>query len=321
MVKLNFGKVITLKKNNGINENFSVGDIEVDAPPLHPFCRCSMSTVVDKEKYGDALDDVEGEEEIELMAKSFENISSKLPNFNNETIEYHLKFDDVLLKENINLVGANKPEFYILTSGLSGVFKSATSECEGLRQFIPAGTYYKREVAAYKLSQHFKLNLVPPTVARIINGQIGSFQLYIEDSKIYKLHKFQKCNELVKLATEGEKKLVLETEYKKLLFFDYLIWNTDRREMNCLIKNNKLVAIDNGLSFPAVSRKKDFVSDNFILQNKLVKDFSLENYMLEILYKINIDELSFLMIILNRNEILEIVNRAKKLLQRNELYI
>lgn len=53
-----------------------------------------------------------------------------------------------------------------LESGLQGLFKT--------------GEYQYAEVAAYRLSKELNIFLVPPTIFRIIDGQQGSLQLYID---------------------------------------------------------------------------------------------------------------------------------------------
>lgn len=133
--------------------------------------------------------------------------------------------------------GCNKTNFVELKDDGSVVFKPKSGEKEDLRNQTEAGTYYKRERAAYLVSRILDFDLVPPTVIREVNGEIGSAQEFIPDAKFYSDY-----------FHEGPK--ILKSELKKLSVFDYIIWNSDRHDQNFLITSNEKVhAIDNGLSF------------------------------------------------------------------------
>lgn len=136
--------------------------------------------------------------------------------------------------------GANTTVFVELKDDGSGVFKPKNGEKADLRDHIKAGTYFNRERAAYLVDRFLGFNLVPPTVIREIDGEIGSLQQFVPDSKtIYEIPK----DELVKGT--------LQQELKKLWIFDYIIYNSDRHSGNFLIKpaEERIYAIDNGLSF------------------------------------------------------------------------
>ncbi len=133
--------------------------------------------------------------------------------------------------------GANETIFVELKDDGSAVFKPSNGEVL-LRESTEAGTYYKRERAAYLVNRFLNFDLVPSTVIRELDGEVGSVQEFIPDAKAGARLSIEECN------TPN-----ISTEFLKLWIFDYVIWNSDRSWFNFLVKQNKLYAIDNGLSF------------------------------------------------------------------------
>lgn len=150
--------------------------------------------------------------------------------------------------------GANITELVKIKDDGSVVFKPSTGERsmgEAVNAHIEPGTYYKRERAAYLVSEYFEFKLVPPTVIREIDGKVGSAQEFVPDTqpaaKLYRDRStlFSKMN----LAARAEDRRYKES-LTKLFVLDHLIWNTDRRAVNFLLKEDGgVVAIDNGLAF------------------------------------------------------------------------
>jgi len=130
--------------------------------------------------------------------------------------------------------GANETVFVELKDDGSAIFKPKAGEYALLRTEVKAGTYYKRERAAYLVDQFLGFDLVPPTVIRKIDGKEGSLQEFIPNAPVA-----SRCDE-----SQWNKE-----ELKKLWVFDYIIYNSDRHGSNLLIKDEKVYAIDNGLSF------------------------------------------------------------------------
>ncbi len=110
-----------------------------------------------------------------------------------------------------------------LKNGIVGLFKP--------KSFDPSMSV-DNEVAAYLLSNHLGLNLVPMTVVRNYNGVLGSLQYWINNSH-------------VAISLPEEKRV----KTQNLMFFDYLIRGTDRNDGNYLYKDDRLVAIDHGWTF------------------------------------------------------------------------
>lgn len=103
---------------------------------------------------------------------------------------------------------------------------------------------WKGEIAAYRLSRHLGLHMVPPTVEREFQGDRGSCQMWLDH--------------WITMAEVREKKLnppgIKMNAFMKALFlhraFDNLIYNIDRHLRNYLIMEDwRLILIDHSRSF------------------------------------------------------------------------
>ncbi len=150
---------------------------------------------------------------------------------------------------------------------LKAVYKPIAGE-RPLHDF-PDGTLGLREVAAYRLSAHLGLRVVPPTVLRtdLPHGP-GSLQAYVEDAgddADVALTEIDGIPEafapMFALRTEDGRDLVLShslgEELRRVAFFDLLAGNADRKAGH-IITGSVLpgvtggfgtFGIDNGLSF------------------------------------------------------------------------
>ncbi len=145
--------------------------------------------------------------------------------------------------EPINM-GANKSYHMTLDDGKGVVFKPKKGEMPRIRPWI-RGDYYLREAATADLAHTLGLgHLVPPTVVRKAEGEIGSAQEFVPDTDaagaLYYVTKTQAK------AFDGNDDLSLAAA------FDYLTGNSDRHLANWLVRKSdgKLVLIDHGLNFP-----------------------------------------------------------------------
>jgi len=179
--------------------------------------------------------------------------------------------------------GSNVTEFIKLRDDGSIVFKPKEGEFDNLRIAAKKGTYYRRERASYIVDRFFELDMVSTTTIKEIGGEVGSAQRFIEDAKEF-------CE------IDYECKQRYRSEIAKLFIFDYIIWNSDRHSSNFLVKEGKLYAIDNGLSFGkdkfkpfeldgSFDFKEDFISKiNEIAKNDKILDImrlSLEEHLSE----------------------------------------
>jgi uncharacterized repeat protein (TIGR03843 family) len=117
---------------------------------------------------------------------------------------------------------------------LLGVYKPRRGESP-LWDF-PDGTLYKREYAAFLLSEDLRWHMVPPTVIRQGPKGIGTVQLYIhhrqEDADYFALREHY------------------VHEVQTLAVFDLIANNTDRKAGHCLRgEDGRIWGIDHGLTF------------------------------------------------------------------------
>jgi hypothetical protein len=118
---------------------------------------------------------------------------------------------------------------------LLGIYKPRRGE-RPLWDF-PRGTLYRREVAAYLVSEALGFDLVPPTVLRDGPYGVGMVQLFIENDE--EAHLFT-------MLKEGS----YEETLRRLCAFDVLINNADRKGGHALKgTDGRLWAIDHGICF------------------------------------------------------------------------
>lgn len=102
---------------------------------------------------------------------------------------------------------------------------------------FPRGTLYRREVAAFIVSEVLGFHLVPPTVVRDGPYGVGAVQLFVENDDAEHLFTMQKGGGY-------------EQEIFQLTAFDCLINNADRKSGHCLKGlDGRMWAIDHGISF------------------------------------------------------------------------
>jgi uncharacterized repeat protein (TIGR03843 family) len=101
---------------------------------------------------------------------------------------------------------------------------------------FPPGLY-KREIAAYRLSEALGWGLVPPTICRDGPYGEGSVQLFVRAD-------FEQNYFTIREHSEHRERL------ERLCLFDILANNADRKGGHCLLgEDGAVYAIDNGLTF------------------------------------------------------------------------
>jgi uncharacterized repeat protein (TIGR03843 family) len=100
---------------------------------------------------------------------------------------------------------------------------------------FPPGTLYRREVAAYLVSEQLGWRLVPPTLVRDGPLGVGSLQLYVDaDTEVTAFE----------LLADGNAAL------PRIAAFDVVTNNADRKAGHCLLAEDERVwAIDHGVCF------------------------------------------------------------------------
>lgn len=131
---------------------------------------------------------------------------------------------------------SNATLFVKVTHGdmaLPGVYKPRRGE-RPLWDFRD-GTLYRREVAAYVVSEALGWGLVPPTVARDGEFGVGSVQLFVtEDADV----------DMLALVDAGDDFL------RPMAVLDVVMNNADRKVSHCVVDDTgRLWGIDHGLTF------------------------------------------------------------------------
>lgn len=102
---------------------------------------------------------------------------------------------------------------------------------------FPDGTLYRREVAAYRLSELLGWSFVPPTVVRDGPQGVGSVQVYVSHDQTSHFFSQREIAELVPAL-------------QRMAVFDYVANNADRKGGHCLLDGDGRVwGIDHGLCF------------------------------------------------------------------------
>ncbi len=116
--------------------------------------------------------------------------------------------------------GSTDPQGVILASNghrMRAVFKDVDEE----------GHRYGGEVAAYRLDRMLGLDMVPPTVSRVIDGTPGSLQLWVADA----VNEGNLLSEDLRPSDPD----AYENQQRRADVFDVLILNIDRNGNNTLI--------------------------------------------------------------------------------------
>jgi len=113
---------------------------------------------------------------------------------------------------------------------------------------FPPGLY-KREVAAYRLSEALGWGLIPPTILREGPHGIGSLQLFVHAD--FQQHYFT-------LLERSE----LRAQLMRICLFDLIANNADRKGGHCLLgDDDRVYAIDNGLTFHVEPKLRTVIWD------------------------------------------------------------
>ncbi len=103
---------------------------------------------------------------------------------------------------------------------------------------FPDGTLFKREYAAYLVSQELGWDFIPTTVVRDGPHGIGTVQLYVEPERDGDYYSLRECKDRPVEALQ------------RMALFDILTNNADRKASHCFRgADGRLWGIDHGLTF------------------------------------------------------------------------
>ena len=112
---------------------------------------------------------------------------------------------------------------------------------------FPSGTLYKREYAAYLLSQLLGWGFVPVTTIREGPHGVGSLQLYVEHDPRTNYFSLRDSH---------------PDELRMMACFDLVANNTDRKASHCIQDpDGKIWGIDHGLTFHSVIKVRTVIWD------------------------------------------------------------
>lgn len=142
-----------------------------------------------------------------------------------------------LLDRSVEFAGNRSAHKSVLIEGekgetLLGVFKPFSGESAETKIDANINSFYSRERAGYLISEHFGLDLVPPTVIRTIEGEVGSLQLFLlpENHTVV-------SDETI---TENHWEAILDSySYLKMAVFDAIVANVDRNDNNMIVKTSE----------------------------------------------------------------------------------
>ena len=152
-------------------------------------------------------------EALEFLTRGAITVKGRMPWSTNVTLLVHVALD-----------GVTAP----------AVYKPARGE-RPLWDFAPG--LWKREIAAYLLSEALGWGLVPPTVARDGPHGEGALQLFVDAD--FEQHYFTLLEDRARHAS-----------LQRICAFDLVANNADRKSGHCLLgRDGRIWAIDNGLCF------------------------------------------------------------------------
>jgi hypothetical protein len=139
---------------------------------------------------------------------------------------------------------------------IQAVFKPFSGEDKEFQENEFHHSYYPREYAAYLISRHFNLDLVPPTTIREVDGKIGALQLFMPPPR------YLPENKALNTLTDADFDTLHDSnDMRSLAVLDHILANCDRHNDNYLLQMNdhgglagsrpedrQIVAIDHGMT-------------------------------------------------------------------------
>lgn len=188
----------------------------IPGPPGHPQCRCTIGVIEDKKKVkAVTLDDVMRNGEVISKEQMFGSI--------NNPFRVKLRFRGKTAE---------------------AVWKPTKNDYKKWAK----SSLGDRELLAFQIDQELGVGLVPRTVKRTIDGEIGSLQFWMDGKAVLKFGTPVGGN--LEYTLVGKKVLVSRQDMIDITMMDIIMGNTDRHVGNALINiDGRLIMIDNGSTF------------------------------------------------------------------------
>lgn len=189
-----------------------------------------------------------------------EEIRPEIGQHSNEVflVEY-LDNDSEKIKKQSNLVRFF--EIFYKNKKMSAIFKPQAGESRKMLADYNIRKMYPREVGAYAVDYLGGFGIVPPTVFKTIEGEIGSLQLYIPP---------EVADAPKRIPNVNWNNIYEHPDFKKLTILDRLIINCDRNDTNLLARidnSGGLFAIDHGTCFCSTKRNDVRIGQQYFAKN------------------------------------------------------
>ncbi len=138
-----------------------------------------------------------------------------------------------------------------MTAPSGGTFAAVYKPLKGESPLwdFPEGRLYRKEVAAYRLSQLLEWTFIPPTVARDGPHGIGSVQLFVSHNQESHFFEQRENPELI-------------AQLQRICVFDAIANNADRKGGHCLLDEaGRIWGIDHGLCFHSDYKLRSVIWD------------------------------------------------------------
>jgi len=146
--------------------------------------------------------------------------------------------------------------------GFYAVFKPVSGENTEVKESTKISSFYLREMVAAHLTENLlDFDITPPIASRLIDGELGSLQMYLSHEHYVTATKFlEECSNF----EDALAKMHASTDHSRIALLDFIILGADRSDDNMLIHTTgekgkldfnheegqpDLVAIDNAISF------------------------------------------------------------------------
>lgn len=191
------------------------------------------------------LANYQGKQEKQIIE---DELRKKYSSIIDDTDREDLEFANSVVKDTRReSSGSNDKIVVTLKNGSSGLFKYKNGESTLLANSydIERGTFWKREIVAYKISKILNIDNVPVTTPFVYNKDIGSNQKWEDGSMGYDVN-----------LSELENDETYSRQIRNIAMLDYMIANQDRNNGNYLVdqQSKKIWAIDNSLAFPTTKK-------------------------------------------------------------------